>query len=226
VIEFRKVHKIYEETWSALKNITLKIDKGEFSFLVGPTGAGKSTLLRLIFMEEMPTSGEVIVLGHSSSDLKPADIPHMRRRIGVVFQDFKLLNDRNCFDNVAFALEVTGAPKGLIKKKVLQALNQTKLTHKRNSYPFQLSGGEQQKVAIARAIVRDPSILLADEPTGNIDPAGTEEVLQLLRNINASGTSVLMATHSAATVKKYHYRVIKLDRGEMKHNGLLSEGSV
>jgi len=179
VIEFRKVHKIYEENWVALKSINLKIDKGEFCFLVGPTGAGKSTLLRLIFMEEMPTSGEVVVLGHSSCDVKSGDIPHLRRRIG-----------------------------------------------ERNSYPFQLSGGEQQKVAIARAIVRDPSILLADEPTGNIDPDGTEEVLQLLRNINAAGTSVLMATHSAETVKKYHYRVIKLDHGEMKHNGLLSEGSL
>ncbi len=226
MIEFRKVHKIYEKTWVALKNINLKIDKGEFTFLVGPTGAGKSTLLRLIFMEEKPTSGEVLVLGHSSSDIKSKDVPYLRRKIGVVFQDFKLLSDRNCFDNVAFSLEVTGAPKRIIKKKVFQVLAQTRLSHKRSSYPFQLSGGEQQKMAIARAIVRDPSILLADEPTGNIDPDGTQEVLELLRNINASGTSVVMATHSTATVEKYHYRVIKLDHGEVKHNGLLIAGSL
>lgn len=226
MIEFRNVHKIYEKNWAALKNVDLRINKGDFVFLVGPTGAGKSTLLKLIFMDEIPTSGEVIVLGHSSLDITPKDIPYLRRKIGVVFQDFKLLLDRNCFDNIAFSLEVTGAPKRIIKKKVLQVLTQTRLSHKRNCYPFQLSGGEQQKVAIARAIVREPSILLADEPTGNIDPNGTQEVLELLRGINAAGTSVLMATHSIALVEKYHYRVIKLDHGEIRHNGLLSEGSL
>ncbi|KPJ48246.1 hypothetical protein AMJ40_07825 [candidate division TA06 bacterium DG_26] len=226
MIEFRRVHKIYEKNWAALKNINLKINKGEFAFLVGPTGAGKTTLLKLIFMDESPTSGEVIVLGHSSADIKSKEIPYLRRKIGVVFQDFKLLSDRNCFDNVAFSLEVTGTPGRIIKKRVLQALTQTRLSHKRNCYPFQLSGGEHQRVAIARAIVREPSILLADEPTGNIDPEGTEEVLELLRNINASGTAVVMATHSLATVEKYHYRVIRLDQGEIKHNGLLTEGNL
>lgn len=226
MIEFRKVHKIYERSWAALKNINLKIDKGEFAFLVGPTGAGKSTFLKLVFMDERPTSGEVIALGHSSSDIKSRDIPYLRRKIGVVFQDFKLLSDRNCFDNIAFSLEVTGTPRRIIKKRVLQALTQTRLSHKRNCYPFQLSGGEQQRVAIARAIVREPSILLADEPTGNIDPDGTQEVLELLRGINASGTSVVMATHSLATVQRYHYRVIKLDQGEIKYNGLLIEGNL
>ncbi len=223
VIEFRKVYKVYERNWAALKNINLKVEKGEFAFLIGATGAGKSTLLRLIFMDEPPTSGEVIVLGHSSADIRSKNIPHLRRKIGIVFQDFKLLNDRNCFDNVAFSLEVTGAPKKLIKKKVLQALTQTRLSHKRNSYPFQLSGGEQQRVAIARAVVREPSILLADEPTGNIDPEGTTEVLELLRDINAAGTSIIMATHSAETVRKYHYRVIRLDHGEIRHDGLFME---
>jgi len=226
VIELRNVHKIYEKSWIALRHVDLQMSKGEFVFLVGPTGAGKTTLLKLIFMDEKPTSGEVIVLGHSSTDIKSKQLHHLRRKIGVIFQDFKLLNDRDCFDNVAFALEVTGTPRKIIKKKVLQVLTQTKLSHKRNCYPFQLSGGEQQKVAIARAMVREPSILLADEPTGNIDPNGTEEVLGLLRNINASGTSVVMATHSTALVRKYPYRVIRLDCGEIKHNGLYAEGSI
>lgn len=226
MIELRRVHKIYEKNWVALKNINLKIDKGEFVFLVGPTGAGKTTLLRLIFMDERPTSGEVIVLGHSSTDVRSGEIPYLRRKIGIIFQDFKLLNDRNCFDNIAFSLEVTGTPKRIIKKKVLQVLTQTRLSHKRNCYPFQLSGGEQQRVAIARAIVREPSILLADEPTGNIDPDGTQEVVELLRDINASGTSIIMATHSIALVRKYPYRIIRLDHGEIRHNGLYSEGSI
>jgi len=216
MVEFKHVHKVYERDWVALKDFNLKMEKGDFLFLVGPSGAGKSTVLRLIYMEQFPTKGEVVVSGYSSSTIRLREIPLLRRKIGVIFQDFKLLNDRDVFDNVAFALRVTNAPRRLIKKKVLQVLADVRLSHKRNSYPYQLSGGEQQKVAIARALVRDPFILLADEPTGNIDPQGSQEILQFLKDINAGGTAVLMATHNRELVEKTAFQTVFIEGGEVK----------
>ncbi len=216
MVELRHVYKIYEKDWIALKDFNLKMEKGEFLFLVGPSGAGKSTVVRLIYMDQFPTGGEVVVSGYSSSTIRLKEIPLLRRRIGVIFQDFKLLKDRDVFDNVSFALRVTGAPRKVVKKKALQMLAEVRLSHKRNSYPYQLSGGEQQKVAIARALVRDPFILLADEPTGNIDPEGSEEILQLLKDINAGGTAVLMATHNRELVERTAFQTVFIERGEVK----------
>ncbi len=216
MVELRHVHKVYGSKWVALKDVNLKMAKGEFLFLVGPAGAGKSTILRLIYMDELATEGEVLVSGYSSLSIRPKEIPILRRKIGVIFQDFKLLRDRDVFDNVAFALQVTAAPRKTIKKKVLQVLADVRLSHKRDSYPYELSGGEQQKVAIARALVRDPLILLADEPTGNIDPGGSGEIMQLLKDINAGGTAVLMATHDKGIVEKTSFRAVFVEAGEVQ----------
>jgi len=215
MIEFRDVYKVYEKNWYALQGINLKIEKGEFVYVVGPSGAGKSTLLRLIYMDLFPTAGEVVVAGYSSSRIKPKEIPYLRRKIGVIFQDFKLLKDKNVYENVAFALEVIGTPRRKIKEKVLKVLAEVGISHKRHAFPYQLSGGEQQKVAIARALVRDPFILLADEPTGNIDPEGTREILELLKNINTSGTAVVMATHELSLIERFPRRLIRLEQGRI-----------
>ncbi len=215
MIEFRDVYMVYEKNWYALQGINLKIEKGEFVYVVGPSGAGKSTLLRLIYMDLFPTAGEVVVAGYSSSRIKPKEIPYLRRKIGVIFQDFKLLKDKNVYENVAFALEVIGTPRRKIKEKVLKVLAEVGISHKRHAFPYQLSGGEQQKVAIARALVRDPFILLADEPTGNIDPEGTREILELLKNINTSGTAVIMATHELSLIERFPRRLIRLEQGRI-----------
>ncbi|RKZ21192.1 cell division ATP-binding protein FtsE [bacterium] len=215
MIEFRDVYKVYEKNWYALQGINLRIEKGEFVYVVGPSGAGKSTLLRLIYMDLFPTAGEVVVAGYSSSRIKPKEIPYLRRKIGVIFQDFKLLKDKNVYENVAFALEVIGTPRRKIKEKVLKVLAEVGISHKRHAFPYQLSGGEQQKVAIARALVRDPFILLADEPTGNIDPEGTREILELLKNINTSGTAVIMATHELSLIERFPRRLIRLEQGRI-----------
>ncbi len=215
MIEFRDVYMVYEKNWYALQGINLRIEKGEFVYVVGPSGAGKSTLLRLIYMDLFPTAGEVVVAGYSSSRIKPKEIPYLRRKIGVIFQDFKLLKDKNVYENVAFALEVIGTPRRKIKEKVLKVLAEVGISHKRHAFPYQLSGGEQQKVAIARALVRDPFILLADEPTGNIDPEGTREILELLKNINTSGTAVIMATHELSLIERFPRRLIRLEQGRI-----------
>ncbi len=215
MIEFKNVTKIFQKNWYAVREINLKIDKGEFVFLVGKSGAGKSTLLRLIYLDIFPDSGEVNVAGFSSHTIKKKEIPFLRRKIGVIFQDFKLLMDKNVYENVAFALEVTNTPRRKIKELVMNALADVGITHKKNSFPYQLSGGEQQKVAIARALVREPFILLADEPTGNIDPAGSEEIIEILKEINTSGTAVLMATHQMELIKKLPRRVVTIDEGRI-----------
>jgi cell division transport system ATP-binding protein len=215
MIQIYDTDVVFLKDWSALKNINLKIEKGEFIFVTGPSGCGKTTLLRLMYMDLFPTRGEVIVAGFHSSSIKQKQIPLLRRKIGVIFQDFKLLQDRDVFDNVSFALQVTGTPRKLIKEKVLKTLADVHLSHKRDSYPYQLSGGEQQRVAIARALVREPFILLADEPTGNVDPESTRQILELLKDINASGTAVIMATHELGLVMKSPYRKIALKLGEM-----------
>lgn len=215
MIRFTKVTKDYPRLGAALSDVSFSVGKGEFVFLTGPSGAGKSTILKLIFMEERPTDGEVRVAGLSSVTIRPRDIPKLRRKLGIVFQDFRLLEDRTAEANVAFALEVTGTPRSAIAGKVSRVLTQVGLASKATSYPRELSGGEQQRVAIARALVNDPVLLIADEPTGNLDDRATRGVFQLLRDINASGTAVLMATHNLDLIRRSDYRSIELNRGKI-----------
>ena len=193
-----------------LDHISLEIEAGEFISLVGTTGSGKSTLLRLLYMDLHPDTGSVMVGKFSSNAITSKQIPLLRRKLGVVFQDFKLLEDRSVYDNVAFSLYVTNARTVDIKKKVLTVLANVGLSHKRNSMPHQLSGGEQQRVAIARALVNEPILLLADEPTGNLDPSTSLDILKLLKDINAKGTAVLMATHNYDLVRKAQGRIVQI----------------
>ncbi len=197
----------------ALTDINLQVANGEFVFMVGPSGAGKSTLLRMIYMDEFPTDGQVVVGSFVSTTMNRKKIPYLRRKIGVIFQDFKLLEDQDVFENVALAMRVTGEKSYDIKKQVIHILTQVGLYHKRNDLPGTLSGGEQQRVAIARAVVNSPAVLLADEPTGNLDPEVTEEILKLLFKINSAGTAVLMATHNFALVEQFGQRIIRLRDG-------------
>lgn len=199
-----------------LKNISFRLVKKEFAYLTGPSGAGKSTILRLIYMDLFPNQGMAIIGRFSTAKVRRRDIPQLRREIGVIFQDFKLLNDRNVFENVAFALRVTGVGSQDIKRRVLRVLAAVNLGHKRNVLPGELSGGEQQRVAIARAIVNDPFIILADEPTGNLDLNSSYEIMDILQKINDQGTAVLMATHNEELIKKYPHRVIQINQGELK----------
>ncbi len=198
-----------------LEEISLEIKKGEFVFLVGQTGAGKSTLLRLLYLDLFPESGTVTVGEYSSSTIRDSEIPYLRRKIGIVFQDFKLFDDRNVFENVAFALYVTNAKKKEIKDRVLQTLEDVGLTHKATDRPQELSGGEQQRVAIARALVHEPFVILADEPTGNLDPGTAYELLDLLKKINSRGTAVLMATHNYELVKRLPARIVQIKNGKL-----------
>jgi cell division transport system ATP-binding protein len=215
MIQFFNVNLDYGDK-RILHHITFHINKGEFVYIIGPTGVGKSSILKLIYFDEFPNSGTIIVDQYSSAKIKLRDIPFVRRKLGVVFQDFKLLPDRNVFENVAFALRVTGAPSSIIKKKVLRVLNEVGLGHRRNHYPRELSGGEQQRVAIARALVNEPTILLADEPTGNLDPKSAVEILEVLENINKRGTAVLMATHNYSLIKQFPHQTLSLLEGELK----------
>jgi cell division transport system ATP-binding protein len=214
MIRFTNVTKHYPRSaGTALDDVTFSLARGEFAFLTGPSGAGKSTILKLTYMDELPTSGEVLVGTHSSARLRRRDIPKLRRRLGIVFQDFRLLDDRTAEQNIAFALEVIGTPRAAIPAKVARALTQVGLASKSTALPRELSGGEQQRVAIARALVNDPFLLVADEPTGNLDERATRGVFQLLRDINAAGTAVLMATHDLDLVARSAYRTIALDHG-------------
>jgi cell division transport system ATP-binding protein len=212
VIRFSRVSKDYPKG-AALRDVTLHIAKGEFVFLTGHSGAGKSTVLKLVYGEIHPTSGDVRVSGFNIADLSPKDRPRLRRRLGIVFQDFRLLDDRTAEENVAFALEVTGARSETIPAKVMRVLTQVGLAAKAHAYPQEMSGGEQQRVAIARALVNDPAILIADEPTGNLDERATRGVFQLIREINASGTCVVMATHDLDLVRQTSYRTVELRDG-------------
>jgi len=198
-----------------LRNISFRMVKGEFAYLVGPSGAGKSSILRMIYMDAFPVSGMVVVDRYSSAKIRRKDISMLRRKIGVVFQDFKLLTDRSVFDNVAFSLHVVGERSKDIKRRVLKVLAEVNLSHKRNQFPDELSGGEKQRVAIARAIVNNPIIVLADEPTGNLHHASSVEIINILERINKQGTAVLMATHDASILKKYIHRQISIDQGEL-----------
>ncbi len=199
----------------ALREVSLQVANGEFVFLVGASGAGKSTLLRLLYMDEVPTEGQVVIGPYVSTTMNRRKIPLLRRKIGVIFQDFRLLEDRDVFENVAIAMRVTGEKNYEIKKRVMYMLNQVGLYHKRNDFPTALSGGEQQRVAIARAVVNTPTILLADEPTGNLDATVTEEILRLLFRINSAGTAVLMATHNLALVENFGQRIVRLEQGKL-----------
>ena len=213
MIELREVTKEYSKGIAALNGISLKIEQGEFVFVVGDSGSGKSTLIRLLMKELEPTSGEIRIMGQDLGSMTHKEIPFYRRKIGVVFQDFRLLKDRNVYENIAFALRVTEAPSRLIKKKVPAALSLVGLAQKYKSFPKELSGGEQQRVAIARAVVNEPSILLADEPTGNLDPANSWETMKLLEEANERGTTVVVVTHNHEIVKAMKKRVITMNKG-------------
>jgi cell division transport system ATP-binding protein len=223
VIRFHNVFKSYPNGALALKDVTFHVSKGEFVFLTGHSGAGKSTIMKLLFAEQRPTQGEVKVSGFTVSSIGSGEIPRLRRRLGVVFQDFRLLEDRTAAENVAFALEVTGGRRDTIPARVMRVLTQVGLAAKARAYPRELSGGEQQRVAIARALVNDPAILLADEPTGNLDERATRGVFQLLREINAGGTVVVMATHDLDLVRQAPYRTIELRDGGVVYDSAEDE---
>jgi cell division transport system ATP-binding protein len=213
VIETQSLAKSYGRGMFALHDLNLKIEKGEFAFLTGPSGAGKSTLLRLLLLEERPTSGEIVVAGRTLSSMKGDEIQDYRRTVGFVFQDFKLIPTKTVFDNVSFVLRVLGQPIEQQRRRTYQVLKWVGLQHRLNALPDQLSGGEQQRVAIARALVNEPHIVLADEPTGNLDPDLSLEIMNLFRDINASGTTVLVATHDRELIKWVGRRVIQLEHG-------------
>jgi len=215
VIEFDRVTKIYNRDTYALDKVTLKIKKGEFIFLVGPSGAGKSTFVRLLLREELPTEGRIVVDGVETGRLRPREVPFFRRRIGMVFQDFRLLPERTVSENVAFALRVVEVPRREIYRRVPQVLHLVGLAHKSRAKPAELSGGEQQRVALARALVNNPPILLADEPTGNLDPETSWEIVKLLLEINQRGTTVVVATHAHEIVDRVRRRVVELERGRV-----------
>jgi cell division transport system ATP-binding protein len=215
MIRFENVSKTYKNGSPALKDITLDIEKGEFVFLVGASGSGKTTFLRLLLREELPDKGRILEAGRDLTELSKFRVPFLRRNIGCVFQDFRLLPNKTVFENVAFALEVIGRPRSTVDSQVPLILDLVGLTDKARSLPGELSGGEQQRVAVARAFVNRPLILLADEPTGNLDPSNSESIMALLERINRTGTTVVMATHDKALVDRMRRRVIELDRGEM-----------
>jgi cell division transport system ATP-binding protein len=215
MIELHDVSVVYGQERTALSHVSLEIKRGEFVFVVGATGSGKSTFLKLLYREEVATSGRVVVNHQNLSDLRPRDVAFFRRRMGVVFQDFGLLPNKTVFENVAFALRVIGAGRREIRKKVPAVLDLVGLTIRCDAFPHQISGGEQQRVAIARALVNDPPLLIADEPTGNLDPETSLGIYQILADVNARGTSVVVATHDQAMVDAAGRRVIEFDRGRL-----------
>lgn len=219
MIEFTNVSKIYPNGTEALNDVNLRIDKGEFVFVVGPSGAGKSTFIKLLLREETPTRGIVEVNGYNLNKIRKRQIPQFRRSLGVVFQDFRLIPKMTVFDNVAFALRVTNVANRSIRQRVPYILGLVGLASKARSYPEQLSGGEQQRVALARALVNNPSLLIADEPTGNIDPELSFEIVELLNEINKCGTTVVMVTHAHELVHKFNRRVITINHGSVVSDG-------
>ncbi len=223
MIEFRNVSKIYSNGAKALENVSFEIDAGEFVFCIGESGAGKSTLIRLLTCEEKPTSGTVILGNYELSRLQKRLIPRIRRKIGMIFQDFRLIETKTVFENVAFAMEIVGASKSQIKRRVAMVLSVVGLKDKANSYPSELSGGEAQRVGVARAMINNPGLIVADEPTGNLDPANGEAILALLEEINRAGTTVICCTHDVSLVNLMKKRVIEIDNGHISRDEV--EGS-
>jgi cell division transport system ATP-binding protein len=215
MIKTEHVTKVYKDSVVALEDVAIDVRKGEFVFVVGPSGSGKSTFIRLLLKEEEPTRGNIYVAGKNIANLSPWKVPYLRRNIGTVFQDFKLLPDKTVFENVAFALEVIGKPKHVIDRRVPEILELVGLGDKLNNYPEELSGGGRQRVSVARAFVNRPLILLADEPTGNLDPSTSVEIMKLLDRINRTGTTVMMATHDNAIVDAMRRRVVELENGRV-----------
>ncbi len=221
MIELINVSKSYQGGVDVLFNINLHIGKEEFVFIVGPSGAGKTTLMRLLYREEAPSLGRVVVDGVNVAELDERQVPYLRRNIGVVFQDYKLLPKRTVYENVAFALRVTGAPRSTIRRKVMQSLELVGMLRRANAFPDELSGGEKQRACIARAIVNNPPILLADEPTGNLDPTTSWDIVQLLDKINKRNTTVLVATHNKGIVDDMKRRVVALENGRVVRDQML-----
>ena len=215
IIEFRGVSKTYATGTHALNDVNIQIHPGEFVFVVGASGAGKSTFMKLIMREEKANAGEVIVNGYNLTELPRKQVPMLRRTMGIVFQDFRLIPTMDVFDNVAFAMHVVGEKPNVIRREVAKALSQVGLGHKARSKPAELSGGEQQRVGLARALINKPSLLIADEPTGNVDPNMSYEIVEMLSRINKAGTTVLMVTHEHNLVRDFHHRVIMLEGGKI-----------
>ena len=215
MIEFKNVTKIYKDKMKALDKVSFKVPKGDFISLVGPSGAGKSTLVRLLICEEKPTAGHISIGGYNITKLTPKEVPYFRRKIGVVFQDYKLLPEKNVFENVAFALEVCGAPDAEVRRKVPKVLTLVGLEKKAENFPDELSGGEKQRVSIARALIHSPKLLIADEPTGNLDPVTAWEIIELLIRINEKQrTIILLATHEKTIVDRLKKRVVTIKNGK------------
>ena len=215
MIEFRNVSKVYNKNVKAFTNVNINIDKGEFVFLVGPSGAGKSTFIKMLLKEVEPSTGNIVMGNEDLSKIKRRQIPYHRRKIGMVFQDFRLIPTLNVYENVAFAMRVVGASPKEIRKRVPMVLSLVGLSNKYKMFPTELSGGEQQRVSIARAIVNNPKVLIADEPTGNLDPETAKEIMELIDDINKAGTTVVMATHAKEIVNSMKKRVIAIDKGEV-----------
>ncbi len=215
MIQAFHVYKQYDRESTALFDITLQVKKGEFCFLTGPSGAGKTTFLKLVFREEVPTQGQILVAGRNITAIPATQIPELRRSIGVVFQDFKLLKRKTILENVAFVLRILGVSAKEQKRRAFGALKAVGLHHKMHSFPLQLSGGEQQRVAIARALINEPMLLLADEPTGNLDPEMAQEIMSLFQDVNSRGTTVLVATHDREMIQRMGKRVITIEKGRV-----------
>lgn len=215
VLKMTDVSKVYPGGSVALQNVDIHIEPGEFVFVVGPSGAGKSTFIKMLFREVLPTTGNIFVNGVDILSLTPKEIPYMRRQLGIIFQDYRLLPDRTVYENVAFAMEVIETPRRKIKRRVLNVLDLVGLRHRADAYPNELSGGEQQRIAIARAIVNDPIMVIADEPTGNLDPETSWDIMEIFKEINAEGTTIVMATHDKEIVDAMGKRVIAIEDGNI-----------
>ncbi|NQI71864.1 cell division ATP-binding protein FtsE [Streptococcus suis] len=215
IIEMKDVSKKYGNGTTALRNVSVNVEAGEFAYIVGPSGAGKSTFIKLLYREEKLDKGSLMVGKFDLAKIKKRDVPLLRRSVGVVFQDYKLLPKKTVFENIAYAMEVIGEKPRNIKKRVMEVLDLVGLKHKIRSFPNELSGGEQQRIAIARAIVNNPKVLIADEPTGNLDPENSWEIMNLLERINLQGTTVLMATHNSQIVNTLRHRVIAIEDGRV-----------
>jgi len=216
MISFENVSYSYRNG-SGVTNIDFNLDPGEFTFLIGPTGSGKTTIMKLIYMDLFPDSGKIMVLGTNITKLKRRKIPYLRRRIGMIFQDYHLLNDRNLFENVAIPLHIIGTPRNEVEDRVYSILEEVGLTNKEKQYPRELSGGEQQRACIARALIKDPEIILADEPTGNLDPIASFELVNLLEQINREGTAILMASHNYNLIKGRGHPIIEMQDGKLRN---------